>query len=366
MAARPRTVVVGAGVAGLATARALTRAGIPVTVIERRSAWRPEGTGIFLLGNATRALRALGLHARVAATAAPIRRQRLCDPHGRTVSEVDLDALWRGVGPCLALHRADLHAALREGVDVRLGAALHGLDAREDGVRCLLGEGGPALEAELVVGADGLHSTVRALGLEARDAVRPLGQRAWRWVVEGHGEGDTWTGLLGARAVFLVLPIGGGRAYCYADSASNSGAVAGPEEAVAGFGGPVPELLGAARGAEVHATDLEEVVLERTTRGRIVLVGDAAHAASPNMAQGAAMALEDALVLAASLGEGSSVPAALEAFAARRRPRTAWVRAQARRRDRMRSLPGRLREGVLRRFGARIVHANYARLLAEP
>ena len=367
MAARPRTVVVGAGVAGLATARALTRAGVPVTVIERRSAWRPEGTGIFLLGNATRALRALGLHARVAATAAPIRRQRLCDPHGRTVSEVDLDALWRGVGPCLALHRADLHAALREGVDVRLGAALHGLDAREDGVRCLLGEGGPALEAELVVGADGLHSTVRALGLEARDAVRPLGQRAWRWVVEGHGEGDTWTGLLGARAVFLVLPIGGGRAYCYADSASNSGAVAGPEEAVAGFGGPVPELLGAARGAEVHAHgprggrprahDARADRARRRRRPRRL----AEHGPGRcDGARGRPRARRE------PGRRGARCRRRSRPSLARRRPRTAWVRAQARRRDRMRSLPGRLREGVLRRFGARIVHANYARLLAEP
>jgi FAD-dependent urate hydroxylase len=101
-------------------------------------------------------------------------------------------------------------------------------------------------------------------------------------------------------------------------------------------------------------------------RDRVVLIGDAAHATSPNMAQGAAMALEDALVLAACLCEIASIPDALAAFESRRRPRTDWVGAQTHRRDRTRSLSPPLRNTVLRGLGRRIFRANYRPLMDQP
>ena len=97
-----------------------------------------------------------------------------------------------------------------------------------------------------------------------------------------------------------------------------------------------------------------------------MLVGDAAHATSPNMAQGAAMALEDALVLAECLRDCPPTADALAAFETRRRPRTDWVRAQTHRRDRTRHLPPPLRNTVLRRLGPRIFRANYRPLLEAP
>jgi FAD-dependent urate hydroxylase len=101
-------------------------------------------------------------------------------------------------------------------------------------------------------------------------------------------------------------------------------------------------------------------------RDHVVLIGDAAHATSPNMAQGAAMALEDALVLADCLRDIRAIPDALAAFQARRRPRTDWVRAQTHRRDHTRYLPPTVRDTVLRVLGRRIFHANYRPLLDEP
>jgi len=98
----------------------------------------------------------------------------------------------------------------------------------------------------------------------------------------------------------------------------------------------------------------------------VVLVGDAAHATAPNMAQGAAMAIEDALVLAEELAAHGSVEPALGAFTARRRPRTDWVRARAHRRDRTRGLPAPARNAVLRRAGERIYRADYRPLLEAP
>ncbi len=111
---------------------------------------------------------------------------------------------------------------------------------------------------------------------------------------------------------------------------------------------------------------IEQVAAERWGRGAVVLVGDAAHGMSPNMAQGAALAFEDALVLAACLGEAGSVADALAGFVARRHPRASWVRAQTHRRDRTRDLPPLLRDQVLRVFGRRIFRSNYQPLLANP
>ena len=107
---RRRVLIVGGGIAGLALAPMLTRIGVAVDVIERGPAWRPAGTGIYLPGNAARALRVLGLEAQVASRAVEIARQRFYDHRGRLLCEVDVAELWAAVGPCLALHRADLHA----------------------------------------------------------------------------------------------------------------------------------------------------------------------------------------------------------------------------------------------------------------
>ena len=115
---------------------------------------------------------------------------------------------------------------------------------------------------------------------------------------------------------------------------------------------------------DVHVSAIEEVALDSWVQRHVVLVGDAAHATSPNMAEGAAMALEDALVLAKCLAEVAPIPRALAAFESRRRPRTDWVRAQTHRRDRTRKLPPTVRNLVLRTAGPRIFRANYAPLLA--
>jgi 2-polyprenyl-6-methoxyphenol hydroxylase-like FAD-dependent oxidoreductase len=116
----------------------------------------------------------------------------------------------------------------------------------------------------------------------------------------------------------------------------------------------------------VHTAPIEEVTLDRWSHGSVLLIGDAAHATSPNMAEGAAMALEDGLVLAECLGAERSIAQAIARFEARRRPRTDWVRAQTHRRDRTRNLPPTLRNLVLRRWGPNIFHTNYRPLFDLP
>jgi FAD-dependent urate hydroxylase len=370
LAAGSRVLIVGAGIAGLATARALARAGLAPQLVEREPASPDAGTGIYLPGNAVRALRALGLDAEVAERAVEIPRQRFLDHRGRLLADVDVSQLWAGVAPCLALHRAELHDALREGAGrapIRVGVTLDRLAQRDGKVAAEFSDG-TRDEYDLVVGADGIHSTVRRLAFGDAPA-RPLGQLAWRLVAPCPPEVTTWSVMLGRRTAFLMLPIGHGRAYCYCDVDADPGADRSPErlpELLSEFAEPAQAILESIGDVHVHVSAIEEVPLDSWVRGHVVLVGDGAHATSPNMAEGAAMALEDALALAECLAEVAPIPRALAAFESRRRPRTDWVRAQTHRRDRTRKLPPAARNLILRTIGPRIFRSNYAPLLAEP
>ena len=365
-----RVLVVGAWIGGLAVARTLARVGFAVEVVERSAAWGEAGMGIYLQGNAARALRALGLEREVAERGVVIRRQRISDERGRQLVEIDIGELWNGVGPCIALARSDLHAVLLDGAreaPIQMGVEVRGL-SEGDGSLSVEFADGSAGEYELVVGADGIHSTVRRFAFGEQATVRPVGQVGWRFVTECPPEITTWSVMLGHRTAFLTIPIGNGRVYCYCDVVSASGE--GDEEDLSrlfsAFAEPAPSLVDAVTDRSlVHRSTIEEVALDSWTRGRVVLIGDAAHATSPNMAEGAAMALEDALVLAECLAQGEPIPGALSAFETRRRPRTDLVRSHTKRRDRTRYRPAVVRNMVLRTLGRKIFRANYRPLRDE-
>ena len=371
-----RTLIVGGGIAGLALARMLVRIGVTPEVIEREPVWRPAGTGMYLPGNAARGLRRLGLEPQVAGRAVEIPRQRFCDHRGRLLCEVDVAKLWAGVGPCLAVGRAELHEVLREGasgVPVRLGLGAQEILQR-DGIVSVEFSDGTSGDYDLVVAADGIHSAVRRLTFGPSSVPQPAGQIGWRFLASRPPEVTTWSAMLGRRTAFLTLPISDDRVYCYCD-------VVSPQDVddtdrhpsdrlrtlFAEFEDPAASLLAALDdGSDIHVAAIEEVGLDSWVRERVVLIGDAAHATSPNMAQGAAMALEDALVLADCLRDIPAMTEALAAFEARRRPRTDWVRAQTDRRDHTRYLPPPIRNNVMRLLGRRIHRAHYRPLLDQP
>jgi len=355
--------------------RAIRQRGLAADVVEREPAWTHDGAGIYLPGNAMRALRALGLESAVAERGSLIPYQRLCDHRGRLLADIDLAALWSDVGPCLALHRADLHGVLASHgghIPVRMDLPVRRLRQQADTVTVEFGDAS-ADGYDLVIGADGIHSTVRQLAIGSR-AVRPVGQLAWRLVTECPPEVTTWTVLLGRNVTFLAVPIGRDQVYCYCDTPTDgTPALQGDDvkgrlaELLTGFGGPVPAILETLGPDDaVHVAPIEEVTLDVWSRGLVLLVGDAAHATSPNMAEGAAMALEDGLVLAEYLAAGHGIAQTMARFQARRRPRTQWVLAQTHRRERTRNLPPAIRNLVLRRWGRNIVHANYRPLLDLP
>ena len=179
--------------------------------------------------------------------------------------------------------------------------------------------------------------------------------------------------MLGRRTALLTLPICDDRVYCYCDVVPGDpdSAEHDPAERLrhlfSEFAEPAATLLDALdAAADIHVSTIEEVALDSSAREHVVLIGDAAHATSPNMAQGAAISLEDALVLTDCLQRIPAIPDAITAFQARRRPRTDWVRAQTHRRDHTRYLPPTIRDNVLRFLGRRIFHANYRRSSTNP
>lgn len=361
-----RILVVGAGVAGLAVARALRLSGFRPEIVEKLPASVVAGAGIYLPGNAARAFRDLGLDGPIRPLGQVIGRQRFLDSAGRQLCEVDLTRLWSDVGECRALPRSELHQVLLTGAggEVRHTTEVTALELSAETVTVTFGDGGRA-DYDLVIGADGRRSTIRALAALGGPA-RPAGQVVYRSVVTDGPRITDWTSLLGQRAGFIVMPMGAGRLYCYADEAATAppaDPLARLRELFGGYGGPVPEVLAAVRTVQVAVTD--EVELGRWSRGRVVLVGDAAHATSPTLSQGAAMAVEDAVVLAGELRRVGCVPEALTAYESRRRPRTKWVLDRTRDRDRTRDVPPALRDPLLRGRGGRIFQEHY-RLLVNP
>jgi 2-polyprenyl-6-methoxyphenol hydroxylase-like FAD-dependent oxidoreductase len=361
-----RVLIVGAGIAGLALARALLQRGITADVVERATEWDRSGAGLYLPANAVRALQALDIGSAVRARANPIGRQRLLDHRGRLLASIDVDRLWDGVGGCVAIRRAALHEALREvaaKAPVRLGTSVTDL---EDGAapRVSFSDGSTG-EYDLVVGADGMHSSIRKLALGGPEASY-VGQASWRFVADGFREISDWTVMLGRGRTFLTVALGEGVVYCYADVNTSDRAGAEREDLrrlFADFADPVPRLLDQ---AETYFAPIEEVVPPAWTARRVALIGDAAHASSPNMAQGAAMAVEDALVLSEMLAADQSVEQALAGYEGRRKSRVAWVQEQTHRRDRTRNLHPIVRNLTLRLAAERIFRSNYGPLRDPP
>jgi 2-polyprenyl-6-methoxyphenol hydroxylase-like FAD-dependent oxidoreductase len=254
---------------------------------------------------------------------------------------------------------------------LRLGIAIESIQQQEGGARAIFSDGSSE-DFDVIVGADGMYSTVRRLTFGDAQP-RRVGQVSWRFLLDGFPELDAWTVMLGKGQTFLTIPLGQGRVYCYCDIGSaltddpTGGDVGRLRELFRGFADPVPRILENIDVNEsIYFSPIEEIDQEPSVKGRVVLVGDAAHGMSPNMAQGASLALEDAIVLAETISERSSPEEGLSSFALRRSPRIGGVREATHRRDKTRALPPTLRDILLRVAGRRIFGANYRPLLKEP
>lgn len=320
-----QAIVVGGGIGGLAAAAALRRIGWQAIVLERAAELREIGAGMSQAPNALRALEALGVGEQARAAGVPTHASgnlRLSD--GRYLQRArpgDASAL-------LAFHRADLQRVLLEAVPdgwVRTGAEVTAVRQDDDGVTVACD--GVEASGELVVAADGIRSTVRRLLWPDAPPPRFLGRTAWLGIAEVAGVPGSIT--LGRGGYFLIHPVGRGRAYwAYVITADQPDVRYEDEKAevarrVATWHEPIPELIEATPAEAVIHIDICDLdPLPTYVRGRVALLGDAAHAMSPDRGQGAGQSLEDAVVLAAAVAAEPSIEAALRRYDAERRPRT--------------------------------------------
>jgi 2-polyprenyl-6-methoxyphenol hydroxylase-like FAD-dependent oxidoreductase len=198
---RDHTVlVVGGGIAGLATARALRHHGIEAHVVERVAGRLHAGAGVYLPSNAVRALGGLGLQPALLDRGRESTKQRFLNRRGRILLDVDLADVWGPTEPCVAISHRDLHQLLGEGIPVRRGTTVTALDDRGHLVHAVFDDGSTG-DYHLVVGADGVHSWVRSHAL-AGDAPRFLRQVSWRFLTDQLTDLAAWTVWLGHRCVF--------------------------------------------------------------------------------------------------------------------------------------------------------------------
>jgi 2-polyprenyl-6-methoxyphenol hydroxylase-like FAD-dependent oxidoreductase len=363
-----RAVVVGGGIGGLAAAIALGQAGHEAVVLERAAAFGEVGYGHVLAANAMAALDRLGVGGAVRARGARARRAQIREPGGRLLAEIPYERLgWETYGVMRSALLEALAEALPEG-SLRLGTAAR---AVRDGV---VETDAGALEADLVVGADGLRSTVRASLFGAEDP-RYAGHRAWRAsaLLEHPGAADAFVEIWGAGGGAGFGPVGGGRVYWYVFRAQAAGEPL-PADARAEFlraygdwPEPLPALIEATDGRPESTLTYDRRPRRVWGRGPVTLLGDAAHPMKPNLGQGAAQALVDAVVLGECLAGATEPRAALRAYERRRRgPANAAVRAsrQTGRLAELRSPPAvRARNLLVRSLPARLTIAQQRRLL---
>ncbi|MGH8880048.1 MAG: FAD-dependent oxidoreductase, partial [Stackebrandtia sp.] len=333
-----RVVIVGAGIGGLATAIALERAGWRVALLERGDRLRGDGTALRLMPNAAAALRELGLGLALDAISTPMESGRYRRHDGQLLAAMPIAEMTERFGtPPLVVHREDLFealvAALGDRVEVHTGITA----SRIDLVHPAAGDTSRRWAADLIVGADGIVSAVRT-GMDAASKVANTGMVAFRAVIPHHrtpdmpeGGGETH-GPDGRR--FLYAPMGRRGAFWAAVTRGGKR----PEPVTVRHGliarwfadwhSPIPELIDATRPEEVsqqEITYLKPLPRRFTHVGDscgAVLVGDAAHAITPDLGQGAGLALEDAVTLGACL-TGTSIPEGLARYEELRHARTA-------------------------------------------
>ncbi|MFF5858552.1 FAD-dependent monooxygenase [Streptomyces sp. NPDC012751] len=339
-------VVVGGGIGGLAAAIGLRRIGWEVTVVERARTLADVGAGISLHANGIRALDVLGVGEAVRAAARRQYTGGTRTPGGGWLARMDGAVLERELGtPIVGIPRAALHRLLREALPAGclvVGAEVMSVDCSDPGrVRVPFADG--VLEADLVVAADGVDSRLRGRLFPGHPGPVYSGSTVLRAISEQPVPLRTDFELTWGRgAEFGHIAFSDGRAEWHAVLNAPPGTryadpLAEMRRRFGGWHDPIPALLDATRPDAVLHHDVRELAtpLPAFTADRIALLGDAAHAMTPNLGQGACQALEDAATLAAALATEPTVASALARYDAERRPRSQSVARAARQAGRM-------------------------------
>lgn len=333
-----KVLVIGGGLAGMSAAIEMTKSGHEVELIDLDPEWRAYGAGITVQAPMFRALRQIGLCDEVAAAGYPCRgsRARLAD--GTIIGEMMADKLEPGLPDGGGVMRPVLHAILSShvrhiGIQVRLGITYSDIVDGPNGARVTFTDGGEGTY-DLIVAADGIFSKTRERFFP--DAPKPefTGQGAFRTVASRPQGLDMIEVYLGDRIKAGVTPVSETQLYMFTLSAERGDDILSFErqvkrlrEVLQDFGGLIGEIrdtLGA--DSQITYRPLQTVFCPRPWHhGRIVLIGDAAHATTPHLASGACAALEDAVLLNQYVTEGSDIEQALLDFTERRFERCKFI-----------------------------------------
>lgn len=330
-------VIVGGGIGGLTAAVALRQRGFAPRLYEAAPELREVGAGIWVPPNAMQVLARLGLAEAVAREGEPVRAVELRDARAGLLMRTDLSYVEREFGhSTVAIHRGRLQRVLAEraGDAVRTGARCTDVEPRGERVAVRFEDGGET-EADVVLGADGVRSAVRE-SVVPGVVMRYSGQTAYRATLEytlpPELDGAGWE-VWSSGARFGLSSIRPGEVYWYAAPDAPEGGVDAPgtlrgalQALAAPFPAPIPALVAATDEARVIRTDLVDFApIERWHRSRVALLGDAAHATTPNLGQGGAQAIEDAWVLADRLAAHETPEAAFADYERIRMPKARMV-----------------------------------------
>jgi 2-polyprenyl-6-methoxyphenol hydroxylase-like FAD-dependent oxidoreductase len=328
-----RILVIGAGIAGLATAHALQQHGHDVTVIEERTD-TSSGAGISIWPNALAALDEIGLGDAVRAAGGRITAGALRWRNGTWLRHPSPQRLVKALGePLVVIHRNALTSVLAGALDagtLRYGVRAQSLVATADGVQVSISTPDAdetTIAADAVVGADGTHSIV-ARHLNGPLDNRYVGYTAWRGVADCSIDPDFAGEVLGPAIEFGHVPLGTGSTYWFATERAPEGRRTMQSELdylrdkFGTWAEPIPTVLAATEPGRVLHNDLyDRDPARQWSRGRIVAVGDAAHPMRPHLGQGGCQGLEDAAILASFVGCTDDLCAAFTRFTTFRRPR---------------------------------------------
>lgn len=337
-----KAIIIGAGIGGLSAGIALQQAGFAVEIYERTPELKPIGAGISLWPNAIKALDQLGVGSRVRAMGMREGSGGIHTAGGQTLFAADVQvAEARFGGPTIVIHRAELSQILRDGFSgtLHLGKTFAAYDEQADMITARFADGSQA-SGDLLVCADGIHSILRQSWFPAS---RPLyaGYTAWRGVIpfEHAQVGTLWGEILGRGTRFGLAPLSERRIYWYATQNLPEKTRIAPEELqgyllkhFGNWAAPIPAVIRATPSAMILQNDIYDIApLHQWVRGRAALLGDSAHAMTPNMGQGGCQAIEDAVVLGKCLRTTPTVESALQAYQSQRVPRANHVAQMSRR-----------------------------------
>jgi 2-polyprenyl-6-methoxyphenol hydroxylase-like FAD-dependent oxidoreductase len=327
-----KILIVGGGISGMAAAIHFAEAGVAIELIDLDPEWRVYGAGITITGPTLRAYQRLGLLDQIKAVGAVTNGTKLLHFSGALIQEMDEPVIEDGLPATGGILRPDLHrimsARVRElGVKVRLGLTVDALDSTANGVDVTFSDGSTG-NYDLIVGADGIYSKVRAMLFP--NAVKPrfTGQASWRILCDRPAGFDRTEIYLGHRNLAGLTACSPTQCYVFMLNIDPDRTRIEPEDfsetvraLLADFGGN----LGKVRDAVTANTSVVYRPLETALqpppwhKGRVILIGDAAHATTPHLASGAGIAVEDALVLREELAAcAGDIEAGFTAFTARR------------------------------------------------